>query len=183
MNPFVAEYKRYKTLLENALKQLSDENFFNHLGPADNSVAVILKHLSGNFISRFTDFLNTDGEKTWRNRETEFKVEESSRNALEKQWQAAWKILKQNVFTLGHEDMQREVKIRGVRFTVHEALTRSLAHFSFHVGQVVFLAKHFAGPDWQYLTIPPGQSEQYNANPDLEKGFETKKSGRTGKST
>ncbi|RMG66384.1 MAG: DUF1572 domain-containing protein [Calditrichaeota bacterium] len=171
MNVFVAEYRRYRKLLEGALAQVSDDNFFRRLDEQDNSIAVILNHISGNLLSRFTDFLTSDGEKPWRNRESEFRVEGMTRTALMEKWDRAWKVLEGSVFSLGPQEMQKVVTIRGVRFSVEEALARSLAHFSYHVGQIVYLARHFSGTAWEYLTIPPGQSEQYNENPDKEKGI------------
>lgn len=169
MNIFANEYKRYKYFLEGALKQVSDEDLFKKIDEYDNSIAVIFKHISGNLISRFTDFLTTDGEKEWRNRESEFTVEALTRTDLLKLWQKAWNILEESVFSLEAEDMHKTVTIRGVEFSVEEALARSLSHFSYHTGQIIFLAKHFAGKNWNYLSIPPGGSEKYNANPDKEK--------------
>ncbi|GAB4340778.1 MAG: hypothetical protein Kow0037_26860 [Calditrichia bacterium] len=143
--------------------------FFRQLSSVDNSIAVILKHISGNLISRFTDFLTSDGEKSWRDRESEFRVEEWTRFRLEEYWLQAWSMLEKEVSPLNDAEMSRSVTIRGVEFTVAKALLRSLAHFSFHVGQIVYLARHFRGKDWHYLTIPPGGSEAYNRNPDKEK--------------
>ena len=174
MNVFVTEYKRYHDLLNKAVTQVSDEDFFTTLGPEDNSIAIIIKHLAGNFKSRFTDFLTTDGEKPWRDREGEFSVEGLSRNQIMNMWEEGWNVLVQNAFSLKESDMKRNITIRGVSFTVEEALARSLAHFSYHVGQVLFLAKHFQGDAWNYLTIPPGGSNAYNQNPTKEKGFNTK---------
>ncbi len=170
MNVFVAEYKRYKNLLEKSIAQVSEEDFFKYFGEHDNSIAVIVKHLSGNFLSRFTDFLTTDGEKEWRDRESEFNVNETSKTKLMEKWSRAWQVLEDTVFPLGPEDMQKTVTIRGVSFTVEEALARSLAHFSYHVGQITYLAKHFAEKNWDYLSIPPGGSHAYNQNPTREKG-------------
>ncbi|RMG23711.1 MAG: DUF1572 domain-containing protein [Methanobacteriota archaeon] len=171
MNTFVGEYKRYRALLENAIEQVSEEEMFRRIGEQDNSIAIILKHISGNLLSRFTDFLTTDGEKEWRNREAEFEVHQMNRAALLEKWNKAWKVLEDSVFSLTPADMSKVVKIRGVSFTVEEALARSLAHFSYHVGQIVYLAKHFAGKNWNYLSIPPGKSAEYNKNPMKEKGF------------
>ncbi|RMD89514.1 MAG: DUF1572 domain-containing protein [Calditrichaeota bacterium] len=170
MNIFVNEYKRYKNLLEKALEQISDEDFFKQPDEHSNSIAIILKHISGNLLSRFTDFLTTDGEKEWRHRDSEFQVHETTKEELMEMWERAWQVLEHSVFSLGPEDMNKIVKIRGVQFTVEEALARSLSHFSYHVGQIIYLAKYFAGKNWQYLSIPPGQSETYNRNPTKEKG-------------
>lgn len=171
MNTFVAEYERYKSLLESAVEQVSEEDMFKQVGERGNSIAVILKHLSGNLLSRFTDFLTTDGEKEWRERESEFQVGKTTTAELMKTWERAWNVLQDSVFSLGPEDMEKVVTIRGVQFTVEEALARSLAHFSYHVGQIIYLAKYFAGEEWKYLSIAPGKSAEYNANPTKEKGF------------
>ncbi len=169
MNVFVGEYRRFKGLLEKAIEQVSDEDLFREIGETSNSIATIVNHLAGNLLSRFTDFLTSDGEKPWRDRESEFHVGELDRAALMEKWGRAWKVLEENVFSLGAADMRQTVTIRGVSFTVEEALARSLAHFSYHVGQVVYLAKYFSGEKWQYLTIPPGKSAEYNRNPTKEK--------------
>ncbi|MEJ2054993.1 MAG: DUF1572 family protein, partial [Calditrichaceae bacterium] len=159
-----------KNLLEKTIDQMSDEDIFRSPDNHDNSIAVIFKHLSGNLKSRFTDFLTTDGEKEWRNRESEFDIENATRIQLMEMWQRSWAILKEAVFNLSEQDMHKKVTIRGVEFTVEQALARSLAHFSYHVGQIVYLGKHFAGRSWQYLSIPPGGSNAYNQNPTKEKG-------------
>lgn len=168
MEHFVGEYKRYKTYLDGALPQLSDEAFFQSIGPTSNSVAVIMKHISGNLKSRFTEFLTTDGEKPWRDRESEFDVTGLSRADLMQSWQEAWQILEDNVFGLTLEDGSRIVTVRGVELTVNDALCRSLAHISSHVGEIIFLAKYLVGEDWTYLSIAPGKSDEYRKNPTRE---------------
>ena len=170
MNIFVSEYKRYKSLLESSIEQVSEEDVFKKLGEQGNSIAVILKHISGNLLSRFTDFLTTDGEKEWRDRESEFHVGKTTKAELLEIWSNSWNVLEDSVFSLCPEDMNKIVTIRGAQFTVEEALARSLSHFSCHVGQIMYLGKHFAGKNWQYLTIRPGESSQYNKNPTKEKG-------------
>lgn len=169
MNIFSGEYKRYKSLLENAVEQVSEKDMFKRTGENDNSIAILLKHISGNFLSRFTDFLTSDGEKVWRDRESEFDVSKTTRAELVETWDNAWSVLESSVFSLSREDMDRTVTIRGVQFTVEEALARSLSAFSFHVGQIIYLAKHFAGKKWRYLSIPPGGTAEYNKNPTRER--------------
>ena len=171
MNIFINEFKRYKSLLEKTIAQISDEEFFKIVGDEGNSVAVILKHLSGNLTSRFTDFLDSDGEKPWRNRDMEFDVSSMSKTRLMEDWNKAWSVLEEAVFNLNADDMNRIVTIRAVEFTVEEALARSLAHFAYHVGQIVFMGKLFKGSKWQYLSIAPGKSNDYNRNPTKEKGI------------
>ncbi len=170
MNVFIGEYKRYHGMLENAVAQVDDRQFFENLGENGNSIAVIVKHLAGNLKSRFTDFLTTDGEKEWRDREGEFDVTGLSREEIMTLWREAWGVLEKNVFSLTPEDMQKTVTIRGVAFTVEEALARSMAHLSYHVGQIIFMGKYLLGERWNYLTIPPGGSAAYNQNPEKEKG-------------
>ena len=169
MEHYFGEYKRYKDYLDGALPQLNDDDFFKSIGPTSNSVAVIMKHLSGNFKSRFTDFLTTDGEKPWRDRESEFDVTGLSREDIMTMWQEAWQILEQNAFSLKNEDGEKKVTVRGVELSVNDALCRSLAHFSSHVGEIIFVSKYFVGEDWIYLSVPPGQSDAYNKNPTRER--------------
>jgi len=171
MNVFVGEYKRYKSLLENAIEQVSEDDMFKQVDEQGNSIAVLVKHLAGNLRSRFTDFLTTDGEKEWRDRESEFDVGQMTKVDLMQTWSDSWNILTDSVFPLSPDDMSKTVTIRGVPFTVEEALARSLSHFSYHVGQIVYLARSLRGKDWKYLSIPPGGSSTYNQNPTLEKGF------------
>ncbi len=170
MVPFLEEFLRYRKLLEGAVRQVSEPDFFRKIGKSDNSIAVIVQHLSGNFRSRFTEFLTSDGEKPWRNREDEFSPPQQTRARIMQQWQEAWQIWEETMAALSSEDRYKQVTIRGVAFTVEEALARSLAHFSYHVGQITYLAKHFAGERWEYLSIPPGRSKAYNRNPDRERG-------------
>ena len=169
MEHYFGEYQRYKTYLDGALPQLSDDDFFKSIGPTSNSVAVIMKHLSGNFKSRFTDFLTTDGEKPWRNRESEFDVRGLSREDVMALWQEAWQILEENAFSLSSNDRDKLITVRGVELTVDDALCRSLAHFSSHVGEIIFVSKYFVGDNWTYLSIAPGQSDAYNKNPTRER--------------
>jgi hypothetical protein len=163
------EYRRYKALAEGAIDQLSDEQLSQASSSEENSIATIVWHISGNLESRFTDFLNSDGEKPWRDRESEFAQRQVSHAELHEKWERGWVVLFQNLAGLNDDHLQWVVKIRGVGLSVTEALHRSLAHTSYHVGQIVFLAKALRGADWKYLTIPPGGSGAYNKNPFAEK--------------
>ena len=164
-----AEYLRYKALADAALAQVP-EPLLSQPGPADgNSLAVICWHLSGNLKSRFTDFLTGDGEKPWRNREEEFAPRTVSRVELAEKWTDGWKTLFETLAELSDSDLTRTVLIRGQPLLVHDALHRSLAHATYHVGQIVYGAHAICGPSWQYLSIPPGQSAAYNTNPRYEK--------------
>ena len=163
-----AEYRRYKALAEAALEQVPEASL-SQPGPAGgNSLAVISWHLSGNLRSRFTDFLTSDGEKPWRQRDEEFEARVVSRGELLAKWNQGWDVLFSALRALGDDDLAKSVVIRGRSLAVHEALHRSLAHASYHVGQIVYLARSICGDEWQYLSIPPGGSAAYNANPDME---------------
>jgi len=164
-----AEYQRYKALAEAALDQVP-EPLLSAPGPSNgNSLAVICWHLSGNLQSRFTEFLTSDGEKPWRNREEEFEQRRVTRDELKAKWSAGWDALFGALATLTNEDLLKTVLIRGQPLAVHEALHRSLAHASYHVGQIVYLSHALCGDGWHYLSIPPGGSAAYNANPQYEK--------------
>ncbi|HSB52807.1 MAG TPA: DUF1572 family protein [Gemmatimonadales bacterium] len=164
-----AEYLRYKGLAEAAIGQLSEAEL-TAAGTGDgNSVAVICWHVAGNLRSRFTDFLTTDGEKPWRKRDEEFRHRIVTHAELLEHWERGWAALLGTLNVLTDADLEREVTIRGQPLRVSEALHRSLAHASYHVGQVVYAARGLRGSTWRFLSIPPGQSEQYNARPILEK--------------
>jgi uncharacterized damage-inducible protein DinB len=163
------EYVRYKKLAEDAMAQLEDENLAAPGLNGGNSIATICWHMSGNLASRFTDFLSSDGEKPWRRREEEFYARDVTRVELLAKWAQGWDVLFQALAALSDSDLGRTVTIRQQPLRVDEALHRSLAHTSYHVGQIVYLAKAMRGKDWRYLSIPPGQSAAYNAAPDKER--------------
>jgi len=167
---YTTEFRRYRTLIDGALAQLSDAAI--NVAPMEggNSVAMLLAHLAGNLRSRFTDFLTTDGEKTWRDRDGEFASTEYDRTTIEAESRAGWDVLEAALDSLTDGDLEREVMIRGVALTADEALARSLAHVAYHTGQIVLLAQMQVGEDWKSLSIPRGGSHAYNANPTLEKG-------------
>ena len=152
-----AEYRRYKTLGEDAINQLADSQLAQVPGTG-NSIVTIVWHLAGNLKSRFTDFLTADGEKPWRDRDSEFLAREVSRKELQAKWEDGWRVLFAALTDLSDVDLGRTVTIRGEPHTVAQALHRSLAHASYHVGQIVYEAKALRGADWRYLSIPPGQS-------------------------
>jgi uncharacterized damage-inducible protein DinB len=165
-----SEYRRYKALGEGAISQLGDEELLLQPTPESLSIAMIVWHVSGNLESRFTDFLTTDGEKPWRNRDSEFEERRVSRKDLLAKWERGWGILLGALDALSDADLERTVSVRGVPASVGEALARSVAHTSYHVGQMTFLGKMLRRDQWKYLSIPPGTSVAYNANPTLEKG-------------
>lgn len=160
-----AEYARYKALTEAAIDQLSDEDLSTQAPNGGNSIATICWHVSGNLQSRFTDFLTTDGEKPWREREEEFQARMVTRAALLAKWEIGWNTLFSTLSTLDDDQLSVPVAIRDRPLLVHEALHRSLAHVSYHVGQIVYVAKSVRGENWTFLSIPPGQTATYNKSP------------------
>ena len=164
-------FKYYKSLGEKAMAQVSDEGLHYQPNAESNSLAIIVKHLHGNMLSRWTDFLNTDGEKEWRNREGEFEDTLDSREAILKAWEEGWQCLFGAIEPLTGEQLDDIVYIRNEGHTVLEAINRQLAHYSYHVGQMVYLARQVRGEGWQSLSIPKGGSEAYNKDKfDQDKG-------------
>ncbi|MCG6957161.1 MAG: DUF1572 domain-containing protein [Gemmatimonadetes bacterium] len=167
------EFQRYKALGEGALKQLHDEELAARAQPTANSAATLVWHMSGNLQSRFTDFLDSDGEKPWRQREEEFAERHVSREELMAKWEAGWKVLLDTLAELTDDDLMATVHIRHQPLTVHAALHRALAHAAYHTGQLVYLGKNLRGEAWSYMTIPPGKTAEYNRNPTRETGPDT----------
>jgi uncharacterized damage-inducible protein DinB len=157
-------FRKQKDVADKALKQVSDENFFKKPGDDSNTLAAIVKHVSGNLDSRWTDFLTTDGDKPWRDRDAEFVIgPEESRQMLMTMWEKGWRALGETLASLTEEDLLKTVTIRGEPHTVMQAIHRSLAHTSYHVGQITFLARLLTKDGWQWITIPPGQSKAFKA--------------------
>jgi uncharacterized damage-inducible protein DinB len=163
------EYLRYKALAEGAIAQLPDAALTISGPNGGLSIATICWHVSGNLQSRFTDLLTSDGEKPWRKREEEFEPRAVPRAELLQKWEQGWTVLLASLAALSDDHLPETVVIRGQSLKVYEALHRSLAHTSYHVGQIVYLAKAARGSEWTYLSIPPGQSDRYNQNPGSEK--------------
>jgi uncharacterized damage-inducible protein DinB len=156
-----AEYLRYKGLAEGAIDQLGNDDLSAPGPNGGNSIATICWHVSGNLKSRFTEFLTSDGEKPWRSRDEEFSARSVTRAALLTKWNEGWKVLLDALDALTDEQLDETVTIRGQPHRVHQALLRSLAHTSYHVGQIVYIAKAIRGRDWKYLSIAPGQSDAF----------------------
>jgi len=163
------EWRRYKVLADRALQQTRDDELGISPSTNENSIAAIVTHIAGNLKSRFADFLTSDGEKPWRDRDSEFEPRAVTRSELMKAWNDGWKTLFDALEPMTDADMSRTVTIRGEKFLVHETLHRLLAHTSYHVGQIVFLAKSFRGREWDSLSIPLGKSKEYNLNPKGQK--------------
>lgn len=155
-------FQYYKGLGEKAFDQLNDEQINWRPNEASNSVALIVHHLSGNMLSRFTDFLTSDGEKSWRNREAEFEVGYANKNQMIEAWDKGWSVVFQTIDSLKTEDLERIIYIRNEGQTVMEALQRQLAHYPSHIGQILYIGKILKGSDWKTLSIPKGASQSYN---------------------
>lgn len=166
---FIDEYQRYRAMGEKAMAQVSDEALNRIVAPNGNSIAMIVRHMSGNFVSRFTELLTADGEKPWRNRDGEFDEGPFTRVEIDEAWKTGWDLVESELLTLTNGDLARTITIRGQTLTVHEALCRSVTHAASHVGQILLLARILATNEWQWISIPKGQSQQYNQNPTLEK--------------
>lgn len=167
---FIDEYRRYRVIGERALEQFSESALNQVMAPEGNSAAMLVRHVSGNLTSRFTDFLTTDGEKAWRDRDEEFADRAYSRAEVDEMWKAGWAVLEQALGSLTESDLSRQVSIRGQALSVHAALCRSATHASYHVGQLVLLARQAADAPWRWISIPKGKSQEYNAAPHREKG-------------
>jgi hypothetical protein len=158
----IAVLRYYKKLAERAMEQVLDEQLFTALDKEANSIAVIVKHMTGNMRSRWTDFLTTDGEKPGRNRDSEFVDPPATRKALLDEWENGWNRVFQALEPLTDADLVRTVKIRGEPHSVMQAVNRQVAHYPHHVGQIVLLAKHYACGRWQSLSVPRNQSAEFN---------------------
>ena len=159
----LAVFRQYKALAERAIAQLTDEQLTKTLDPEMNSVSLAVKHMAGNMRSRWTDFLTSDGEKTWRNRDSEFVEPPTTRDDLLQMWNAGWQLVFSALEPLSDQDLGRTVTIRGEPHSVMQAINRQIAHYSYHCGQIVFLAKHLKNENWSSLTVPRGKSEEFNA--------------------
>jgi uncharacterized damage-inducible protein DinB len=160
----VFSFRKQKQMAEQAFGQLHDDEFFRQPGEGSNSVAIIVKHLAGNLKSRWTDFLTTDGDKPWRDRDGEFVIgPEDSRARLLAAWEEGWDALLGTLNGLGEEDPLRRITIRGEGHTVLQAIDRALTHAAYHAGQILYVARLVKQGGWQWITIPPGQSQQARA--------------------
>jgi hypothetical protein len=155
-------FRYYKKLTERAMAQVLDEQLLTVLDPEMNSIAVLVKHMAGNMRSRWTDFLTSDGEKPDRDRDREFLDPPETRAAVMKLWEQGWECLFSALGPLSDEDLKRTVMIRGEAHSVMQAINRQLAHYVYHCGQIVLLAKHFQSDKWQSLSVPRGKSDSFN---------------------
>jgi Protein of unknown function (DUF1572) len=157
-------FRDYKELAELAFGQVGDDDFFTTIDPESNSIAINVKHMAGNMLSRWTGFLTTDGEKANRKRDLEFVIlPETSKTELLDYWERGWRSLFDAIEPLGPEDLARLVFIRGEEHSVMQAISRQLTHYAYHVGQIVYLAKHLNSSNWQNLSVPRNSSAEFNA--------------------
>ena len=156
------EFEYYKLLGEKTFAQLTDEQLFIQINSESNSIATIVKHLWGNMLSRWTNFLTTDGEKEWRKRDEEFENDIKTREELLEKWEAGWSCLFDALNSITDSDLSKVIYIRNESHTVLEAINRQLAHYPHHVGQIVFVGKMFSAGSWKSLSIPKGASNQFN---------------------
>jgi hypothetical protein len=153
----------YKRLAERAMAQIPDEALFAAVDSQSNSVAIIVKHLAGNMRSRFTDFLTSDGEKPDRKRDSEFEAPPTTRAELMEMWEAGWRRVFDAITPLTDPQLNDKVYIRSEAHSVMQAVNRQLVHYAYHIGQIVYVSKHFAGANWNSLTIPKGKSEDFTS--------------------
>lgn len=158
----IQSFRNYKKLAERAIEQVSDEEFFAAIDEEANSIAVLVKHIAGNLRSRWTDFLTSDGEKPDRYRDTEFELIADTRESLMSAWEKGWATLFDAIEPLTEADLDTSVLIRGEPHTIVEAMNRQLTHYSYHVGQIVMLAKHFRSSGWKTLSVPKNRSAEFN---------------------
>lgn len=164
LEPVKKQFEYYKLLGEKTFEQLNEEQLFLQYNPESNSIATIVKHLHGNMMSRWTDFLNSDGEKEWRKRDAEFENDIKSKSDMLKIWNEGWDCLFSAINPLTDEDLSKTVYIRNQGHTVEEAIIRQLAHYPYHVGQIVYIGKMIVDAGWKSLSIPRNQSSQYNSD-------------------
>ncbi|WP_207421240.1 DUF1572 domain-containing protein [Desertivirga brevis] len=159
----IKQFEYYKMLGEKTISQIPEEKLFWQYNEESNSIATIVKHLWGNMLSRWTDFLTSDGEKEWRDRDAEFVLDILDKDEMMAKWNEGWRVFLDALCSLTDEDLTQIIYIRNQGHTVLEAINRQLAHYSYHVGQIVFIGKMCA-EQWSSLSIPKGQSTGYNAN-------------------
>ncbi len=158
----IAVFRQYKNTAERAMAQVTDEQLTATLDPEMNSIAQTVKHMAGNMRSRWTDFLTADGEKPWRNRDSEFEAPPLTRAELMAMWEEGWSCVFGALEPLCEEDLGRTITIRGEAHSVMQAINRQVAHYAYHCGQIVMLAKHFRHDEWQSLSVPRGKSSEFN---------------------
>lgn len=163
INSVIKQFEYYKLLGDKTISQFAYDKLVWQFNEESNSIATIVKHLSGNMLSRWTDFLTSDGEKEWRNRDAEFENDIHTKEAIVELWEEGWKCFLETLKNLKEEDLKKIIYIRNQGHTVVEAINRQLAHYPYHVGQIVFIGKMILNEKWQTLSIAKGKSTNYNA--------------------
>ena len=161
------QFNQYKKLAEKAMEQVPDDKINWQFNPETNSIATIVKHLSGNMLSRFTDFFTSDGEKEWRDRDGEFENELLTRAELLARWNKGWDCFSEVLNNLRPDDLSKTILIRNEKHTAMEAINRQLTHYAYHIGQIIFIAKMVCDSNWKSLTIPRGESKAFNTKMGL----------------
>ena len=161
------QFTQYKTLAEKAIDQVPDDKIYWQYNPESNSIAMIVKHMAGNMLSRFTDFYTSDGEKKWRDRDAEFENEHLSREKIKARWNEGWNCLFKVLENLKKEDLSKTILIRNEEHSVMEAINRQLTHYAYHVGQIIFISKMIADSEWKTLTIAKNASRAFNTKKGL----------------
>jgi Protein of unknown function (DUF1572) len=164
----IRRFKYYKDLGDKTFIQLNEWDFHYQPNDESNSIALIIQHMTGNMLSRWTNFLTEDGEKEWRKRDEEFEVHQYSKEQLLEQWEKGWTCFFETLASLKKKDLKKTVTIRQESLTVIDAINRQLAHYPYHIGQIIFLAKIIKNKNWQNLSIPKGNSQVYNNSGDVK---------------
>ncbi len=158
----IKRFKEYKTLGDKTFAQLNDEQMHFKPNEASNSIGIIIQHMNGNMLSRWTNFLTEDGEKTWRKRDDEFEIHSFSKEKLLALWEEGWKVVLDTLGSLEENDLEKTVTIRSQPLSVIDAMHRQLAHYSYHVGQIVYIGRWLKDAEWKSLSIPKSGSDNYN---------------------
>lgn len=164
----IKKLKYYKDLGERSFEQLEEKDFHFKPGTESNSIAIIVQHLAGNMLSRFTNFLTEDGEKVWRQRDDEFEIHDQSKNLIMEIWEKGWNCCFSSLESLNDEDLMKTIFIRKEPLSVVDAINRQLAHYPYHIGQIVYIARIIRNENWKNLSIPKGESVKYNTGTSLK---------------
>lgn len=164
----IKRLKYYKDLGDKTFEQLNDWDFHYQPNEESNSVAIIIRHMAGNMLSRWTNFLTEDGEKEWRNRDTEFDTTQETKKELLERWEKGWDCFLGALDSLKKKDLKKKVTIRQEELTVIDAINRQLAHYPYHIGQIIYIAKIIKNKNWKNLSIPKGQSQTYNNSAEIK---------------
>lgn len=162
LDSIIKRFKEYKTLGEKTFNQLNDEEMHFQPNKESNSIAIIIQHMQGNMLSRWTNFLTEDGEKEWRNRDDEFELHQFSKQQLLEKWNEGWKVFLDTLESLTTNDLSKTITIRSQPLNVVDAINRQLAHYSYHVGQIVYIGRWIRQTEWQSLSIPKNKSNEFN---------------------